>query len=84
MPGGLYMPCLLKKSTLEKINYYPEGNITTDSDIYSPRYAVRGESCIPGDQVFVKKLQTIGITHWTDFNSIVYHFQEGEMRDSYD
>lgn len=84
MPGGLYMPCLLKKSTLERINYYPEGNITMDSDIYSPKYTVRGQECIPGDQVFVQKLYNIGIKHWTDFNSIVYHFQEGEMRDSYD
>jgi hypothetical protein len=84
MSGGLYMPCLLKKTTLEKINYYPEGNITPGSNIYNPQYAVKGEDCIPGDQVFVKKLNAIGITHWTDFNSIVYHFQEGEMRDSYD
>jgi hypothetical protein len=84
MPGGLYMPCLLKKSTLERINYYPEGNIKLGSNIYNPQYAVKGEDCIPGDQVFVKKLNEIGISHWTDFNSIVYHFQEGEMRDNYD
>ena len=32
MSGGLYMPCLLKKSTLERINYYPEGNIKMNSE----------------------------------------------------
>jgi hypothetical protein len=84
LPGGLYMPCILKKSTLEKINYYPEGNSKPDSNIHSPTYAMKGEDCIPGDQVFVKKLNEIGISHWTDCNSIVYHFQEGEMRDTYD
>ena len=72
------------KSTLDKINYYPEGNIKSGSNIHSQQYALKGEDCIPGDQVFVKKLNEIGISHWTDFNSIVYHFQEGEMRDSYD
>jgi len=82
MPGGLYMPCLILKSILEKVNYYPEGNIKVDSDIHHPEYAVIGEACIPGDKVFIKRLNEIGITHWTDFNSIVYHFQEGEMRDS--
>jgi hypothetical protein len=81
MPGGLYMPCLIRKSVLEQINYYPEGNIIPYSDIYNPTYAKVGEPCIPGDQVFIKKLNAIGITHVTDFNSIVYHFQEGEMRD---
>ena len=84
LPGGLYMPCLLKKTTLEQINYYPEGNIVPGTNIFNPEYAVKGQDCIPGDQVFVKKLNTLGITHWTDCNSIVYHFQEGEMRDSYD
>ena len=82
MPGGLYMPCLIRKDILEKINYYPEGNITPNSDIYNPVYAKIGEPCIPGDQVLIRRLNEIGISHWTDFNSIVYHFQEGEMRDT--
>ena len=82
MPGGLYMPCLIRKDILEKINYYPEGNITPNSDIHNPVYAKIGEPCIPGDQVLIRRLNEIGISHWTDFNSIVYHFQEGEMRDT--
>jgi hypothetical protein len=81
-PSGLYMPCLIKKRYLEAIQYFPEGNIVPGSDIFKPQYAKRGEACIPGDQVFIKKLNTIGITHWSAFDSIVYHFQEGEMRDT--
>ena len=80
-PSGLYMPCLIKKEYLEAINYYPEGNIVPGSNIFNPVYAKRGEPCIPGDHVFIKRLNTFGITHWTAFDSIVYHFQEGEMRD---
>jgi hypothetical protein len=81
-PSGLYMPMLIKKEYMEKINYYPEGNIFTGSDIFDPVYAKIGEPCIPGDQVLIAKLKTIGIEHYTSFNSIVYHFQEGEMRDT--
>lgn len=81
LPGGLFMPCLIKKSHLEAVNYYPEGNIVPGTDIFNPRYATN-ENCIPGDQVFMQKLKTIGVTHWTAFDSIVYHFQQGEMRDT--
>jgi hypothetical protein len=80
--GGLFMPCIIKKIHLVKVGYYPEGNIVPGSDIFSPKYAVNGEPCIPGDKVFIEKLRTIGVTHWTAFDSIVYHFQEGEMRDT--
>jgi hypothetical protein len=82
MNGGLYMPCLIKCEHLEKINYYPEGNIIPGSDIFNPVYAKLGEFCIPGDQVFIKRLNTINVEHYTAFDSIVYHFQEGEMRDT--
>jgi len=80
--SGLYMPCLIKKKYLEAINYYPEGNIVPGTDIYNPVYAKQGEHCMPGDHVFIKRLNSIGIQHYTVFNSIVYHFQEGEMRDT--
>ena len=52
------------------------------SDIFSPHYALKDEPCIPGDNVFIQRLNTIGVEHWTVFDSIVYHFQEGEMRDT--
>ena len=80
--SGLYMPMLIKKEYMERINYYPEGNITPNSNIFNPVYAKLREPCIPGDQVLIAKLKTIGIQHCTNFNSIVYHFQEGEMRDT--
>jgi hypothetical protein len=80
--SGLYMPMLIKKEYMEKINYYPEGNVVPGSDVYNPVYAKLGEHCIPGDQVLIFKLNLIGVGHYTNFNSIVYHFQEGEMRDT--
>jgi hypothetical protein len=82
MPGGLYMPCLIKKDHLEKVGYYPEGNIVPGSDMFNPVYARLGEPCIPGDVIFIEKLKTIGVRHWSAFDSIIYHFQEGEMRDT--
>jgi hypothetical protein len=81
-PSGLYMPMLIKKEYMEKINYYPEGNINPKSSIFNPIYAKIGEPCISGDQVLIAKLKKIGVEHYTSFNSIVYHFQEGEMRDT--
>lgn len=80
--GGLYMPMLIKKSHLEQIGYYPEGNIVPGSDIFNPRYARQGEPVVPGDQVLIARLNSIGVAHTTCFGSIVYHFQEGEMRDT--
>lgn len=80
--SGLYMPMLIKKEYMEKINYYPEGNVVPGSDAYNPVYSKPGEPCIPGDQVLILKLNSIGVGHYTNFNSIVYHFQEGEMRDT--
>ena len=81
LDGGLYMPFIIKKTHLEKINYYPEGNILPGTDIFNPQYAKKGEPCIPGDKVLVEKLKTINVHHYTAFDSIIYHFQEGESRD---
>ena len=82
MPSGLYMPLLIKKEHFVKINGYPEGNIVPGTDIFNPLYAKLGEPCISGDRVFIDKLKTIGVEHLTAFDSIIYHFQEGEMRDT--
>ena len=78
MPGGLYMPMLIKKDHFMKVGMYPEGNIIPGTDIFNPTYAVLGQRSIPGDKVFIMKLKSIGIEHWTNFNSIIYHFQMGE------
>ena len=94
--NGLYMPMIIKKEHLEKIGYYPEGNITLENfkelqnysgDYnnfiykYSTPFEVYrlGKTCVPGDKVLMFKLSKIGVEHYTCMNSIVYHFQQGEM-----
>lgn len=79
-PGGLYMPLLITKSVFESVGGYPEGNLTVDCvDIFNPTIAKKGKPSVPGDAVFMKKLATINVEHFTAFDSIVYHFQNGEM-----
>ena len=77
--GGLFMPLLIKKSVFDSVGGYPEGNITPTSDIFNPVIAKKGKPCIPGDVVFMRKLESKGVQHFTAFDSIVYHFQNGEM-----
>jgi len=85
-PGGLFMPLLIKKDYLEKVNYYPEGNIEEGSDMFNPIYTISSDvysgkkRCISGDIVLIKKLSSIGVEHFTVFDSIIYHFQEGEKQ----
>ena len=79
--SGLYMPLLIKKDYLEKVGYYPEGNVKAGSNIFKPIIAKQGEDLMHGDKVLMAKLNYIGVRHITAFDSIVYHFQEGEMRE---
>lgn len=79
--GGLYMPIFLKKSNFIKIGGYPEGNLKAGADIFSKDYAKQGEDLISGDTILIEKYKTIGINHVTSFDSVIYHFQEGEMLD---
>lgn len=67
--GGLFMPCAMYKSVFIKSGGYPIGNrIEKDGRI------------TPGDQIlFYEKLRPFKIKHYTAFDSIVYHIQEGEM-----
>jgi len=76
---GLFMPLLLQKTHFEQVNGYPEGNIIVGSDIFNPVYATPKDDLISGDRIFMKKLESIGVYHKTNFSSIVYHFQQGEM-----
>lgn len=78
--GGLYMPLLIKKEHFEAVRGYPEGNVISGSDPFSPLISKPGDNVISGDAILMQKLQTVGIRHETAFNSIVYHFQEGEKR----
>lgn len=78
--GGLYMPLLIKKDDFFKVGCYPEGNIIVGSDMFNPVYAKLGQhNLIPGDITLMAKLKSVGIHHKTHFDSIVYHFQQGEM-----
>lgn len=79
--GGAYMPLLIKKDNFIQVGGYPEGNAKINSDIFLPQIAKKGDKLISGDIILMEKLKTINIQHQTSFNSIIYHFQEGEMRD---
>jgi len=77
--GGLYMPLFIRKEHFERVGGYPEGNIVPGSDFHHPVIARLGEACISGDNVLMLKLKAQGIRHQTAFDSIVYHFQCGEL-----
>jgi len=76
--GGLYMPLFVRKDHFDMVGGYPAGNITKDSDVFNPEIAVVGAPLISGDTAFILKLSSFGIKHSTAFDSVVYHFQEGE------
>ncbi|MFA3783812.1 glycosyltransferase [Melioribacteraceae bacterium 4301-Me] len=77
--GGLFMPLLIKREHFDAVGGYPEGNIVPGSNPFQPIIAKKGEACISGDVVLMQKLSSIGIFHKTAFDSLVYHFQCGEM-----
>lgn len=79
--GGLFMPLLIRREHFLSVGGYPEGNVVPESDFFQPRIALQGDPLVSGDVVLMNKLQSKGITHQTVFDSIVYHFQEGEMDD---
>ncbi|MCL5006521.1 MAG: glycosyltransferase [Patescibacteria group bacterium] len=67
--GGLFMPCAIYKESFIKSGGYPIGN----------RKIPDGKE-ISGDHIFFyETLKPMGINHFTAFDSIVYHIQEGEM-----
>lgn len=77
--SGLFMPLLLRRDDFWRVGGYPEGNIVPGSSLFAPRIAAPGEPCVSGDQVLMQKLSSIGVHHRTAFDSVVYHFQCGEM-----
>lgn len=80
--GGLYMPLLIRKEHFLKVGGYPEGNVKPGTNIFHPEISQKGEQLISGDLILMEKLKSIGIRHQTVFNSIVYHFQCGEMNEN--
>ncbi|MCX6737836.1 MAG: glycosyltransferase family A protein [Candidatus Parcubacteria bacterium] len=67
--GGLFMPCAIYKYLFVKSGGYPIGN----------RKEPNGKETSGDYILFYEKLKPIGIEHYTAFDSIVYHVQEGEM-----
>jgi len=77
LPSGLFMPVLINKDTFVKSGGYPEGNIyTTGVGTHSTGRCVRS-----GDDFYfnVTLKQKYGMRHITAFDSVIYHFQSGEM-----
>ena len=68
--GGVYMPILFSRCKALQAGLYPEGNIAGNSFNDVIDY---------GDRVFMKKLKDIGVSHITSWDSIAYHFQQGEI-----
>lgn len=62
--GGVYMPMMILKENFFKAGGFPEEN----------------PNGISGDKYFFDKLSVkFGVRHMTSFDSIFYHFQEGEV-----
>jgi hypothetical protein len=83
--GGLYMPLLVHKQKFLNLGGFPEGNITPESlssylDGADAQISSPGNPCISGDDALFRKAEKLGMQHITSFNSIAYHFQEGEKR----
>ena len=67
--GGLFMPCAIYKDSFVNSGGYPIGNRTE-----------KNGTITPGDKIlFYEKLFPMGIKHYTVFDSLIYHVQEGEM-----
>lgn len=66
--AGRHFACVMfARSKAIKVGLYPEGNL------YAP-WGIRG-----GDQIFFNRLMFEGVKHLESAESIVYHFNEGEM-----
>lgn len=68
--GGVYMPIIFNKNKATEVGMYPEGNIAGSSFKDVVDY---------GDRVFIRKLKEKGVSHITSWDSVAYHFQQGEM-----
>lgn len=77
--GGAFMPLLIKREDFLKVGGYPEGNVVRGSNIHHPTIGTKTDDLVSGDIVLMEKLAAQGIIHKTAFDSLSYHFQEGEM-----
>lgn len=68
--GGVFMPVAFFKDTVVSMGKYPEGNLA-GKDFDHP--------VASGDDFLFRKMKESGIEHITSWDSMVYHFQQGEM-----
>ena len=67
--GNAFFPAMVYKSNIERVGYFPEGNI------HNGGY---DHILLTGDSWFYKRIQELGVKHITSNDSIIYHFNEGE------
>ncbi len=87
-PGGLYMPCILHRETFLEVGQYPTGHLffETKAEYENTHPGVPvwrepdGKYSVSGDADLFWRMGQAGFQHVTCFDSLVYHFQEGEMR----
>jgi hypothetical protein len=74
-PNGLYMPVLISTSLFRQSHGYPPGNIYVDG-----AGTCQGGVIKSGDAYYFEDVlkANFGVSHFTVFDSVVYHFQEGE------
>lgn len=70
IPGRHYASIMLSKKESIAAGLYPEGNLFAPWGIYS------------GDRAFFSRMKSNGVEHLESTNSIVYHFNEGEIEDT--
>jgi hypothetical protein len=73
--GGLFMPCIFEKKRFVESGMYPEGNI------YDTGVGTRiGNLLHSGDYYYFEEIlsKKYNMKHITVFDSLSYHFQEGE------
>jgi GT2 family glycosyltransferase len=68
--GGAFQPGILRRSWLDEVGLFPDGNLAGDSLGTVREY---------GDRDLYKRLASIGVEHVTAMGSVVYHIGEGEM-----
>ena len=83
--GGLFMPLLVHVETFGGLGGFPEGNvleseITSYLEGQSYKVASKGDRLVPGDKALMMRAALRGVSHKTLFNSLAYHFQEGELK----
>lgn len=72
-PWGMFAPIAYYKEDIMRFDGYPHGNL---------KYSFYGQDInMPGDVALFGLMATKGILLYTAFDSIVYHFQEGEKRE---